>query len=133
MTTTASYPAASARRTNDAASSRSDGQYSWYHRDASGACAATSSMVVEAAVDTTMVRPTAAAARATARSASGCTIESTPTGASITGAGIVVPSTVVSWARLAGIPRSIRGTRRQRSNAARLAAIVSSPPAPPAT
>ncbi len=80
-----------------------------------------------------MGTPSRAAARATADSASGCTIDSTPTGASRTGAGIGVPSSVVVWSRWAGMPRSIRGTSRQRSNASRLARIVSSPPAPPAT
>ena len=68
----------------------------------------------------------AAAARATALSASGWTIDSTPIGASSTGAGIAVPSRVVLWSRLAGVPRSIRGTSRQRSNACRLASAVSS-------
>ena len=57
---------------------------------------------------------------------------STPTGASSTGAGIAVPSTVVDRSR-AVTPRSIRGSSRHRSNAARLAAIVRSEPAPPAT
>ena len=74
-----------------------------------------------------------AVARAAAGSAPGCTIDRTPTGARSTGAGIVVPSTVVPWSRLAGMPRSMRGTSRHRSKAARLAAMVSSAPAPPAT
>ena len=76
--------------------------------------------------------PSAAAARADASSASGCTIDCTPTGASISGAGIAVPSTVVAG-RAAETSRSIRGTIRQRSNASRFACIVRSAPAPPAT
>ena len=90
-------------------------------------------MLVEEAVETIIGTPSRAAARATARSASGWTMDSTPTGASRTGAGIGVPSTVVLWSRLAGVPRSIRGTSRQRSNACRLASAVSSAPAEPST
>ena len=88
---------------------------------------------MEAAVDTTIGTPSRAAARATASSPSGCTIDRTPTGASITGDGIVVPSTVVSCERAAGMPRSIRGTSRQEPKAARLASAVSSAPAEPST
>jgi hypothetical protein len=76
--------------------------------------------------------PRAAAARAAASSASGWTIDCTPTGASISGAGIAVPSTVVLRSR-AETSRSIRGTIRRRSNASRFARIVCSAPAPPAT
>jgi hypothetical protein len=79
-----------------------------------------------------MGTPVAAAARATATSASGCTIDCTPTGASITGAGMAVPSTVVPRSRRL-TSRSILGTIRQRRKASRLARIVSSAPAPPAT
>ena len=93
----------------------------------------TSSIACEAAVDTTIGTPRSAAARATASSPSGCTIDSTPTGASITGAGIDVPSSVVTWLRAAGMPRSIRGTNRQWANASRLASAVSSLPAEPST
>ena len=75
--------------------------------------------------------PTAAAARAVASSPSGCMIDWTPTGASPTGAGAGVPSTVVDRSR-AETSRSIRGTIRHRRNASTLARIVSSVPAPPA-
>jgi hypothetical protein len=74
----------------------------------------------------------AAAARAGARSASACRMPNTPIGASSTGAGIVVPSTVVDRSRCAGMPRSIRGSSRQWSNASRLARTVASVPAPAA-
>ena len=76
--------------------------------------------------------PTSAAARATARSASACRIDSTPTGLSITGARISVPSTVVARLRVLTSP-SIRGTSAWRSKASRLARIVRPSPAPPAT
>ena len=87
---------------------------------------------MDAAQDSTIGRPRPAAARATARSASGCTMPSTPTGASSTGAGSAVPQTSVPRSR-AVTPRNIRGSSRHRSKAARLAAIVRSEPAPPAT
>ena len=61
------------------------------------------------AVDTTIGTPSPAAARAVASSPSGCRIDCTPTGASSTGAGIDVPSTVVDQS-LAVLSRSIRGT-----------------------
>ncbi len=77
-------------------------------------------------------RPRAAAARAAASSASGWTIDCTPTGASSSGAGIVVPSTVADRSRTE-TSRSMRGTIFQRSNASAFAAIVRSAPAPPAT
>ncbi len=77
-------------------------------------------------------RPSAAAARAVASSPSSWTIFWTPIGASISGAGIGVPSTVVERSRSA-TSRSIRGTMRRRSNASRLARIVSSLPAPAKT
>ena len=93
----------------------------------------TTSSAVEDAVETTYASPSRAAARATADSASGCTIDSTPTGASITGAGMAVPSTVVAWLRTAGMPRSMRGTRRHESKAARFAAAVASTPDDPST
>ena len=73
--------------------------------------------------------PSAPAARAVASSPSSWTIFWTPTGASSSGAGISVPSTVVERSRSA-TSRSIRGTSRRRAKAARLASIVSSVPAP---
>ncbi len=51
----------------------------------------------------------AAAARPTASSPSGWTIDCTPTGASSSGAGIDVPSTVVLRSRVE-MSRSMRGT-----------------------
>ena len=53
----------------------------------------------------------------------------TPIGASSSGAGIAVPSSVVERSR-AATSRSIRGTIRRRRKASRLAPIVSSVPAP---
>ena len=64
--------------------------------------------------------PSAAAARAVASSPSAWTIFCTPIGASISGAGIAVPSTVVERSR-SETSRSIRGTIRQRRKASRLA------------
>ena len=85
-----------------------------------------------AAVLATTGSPSAAAARADAISPSGCRIVCTPTGASITGAGISVPRTVVRRSRR-DTSRSMRGTIRQRRNASRFARIVSPLPAPPQT
>ena len=77
--------------------------------------------------------PIAAAARAVAASASSWTTFCTPIGASISGAGIAVPSTVVERSRSATSRAIIRGTIRRRSKASRLARIVASPPlSPPA-
>ena len=81
---------------------------------------------------TTIGTPTLAAARAAADSPSGWTIDRTPTGASASGAGIAVPSTVTDMS-LAVTSRSMRGTRRHASNAARFARAVDSDPAEPAT
>ncbi len=112
--------------------SGSFGQYSWNQRGPGPDAAATSSMLVEEAVDITIGSPSPAAAFAVARSASGCTIDCTPTGASTTGAGSVSPSTVVDSSRsVASV--SMRGTIAQRSNASRLALLVAPDPAPPAT
>jgi hypothetical protein len=108
------------------------GQYSWNQRGPSPDASATSSMLCEDAVDSTIGSPSPAAARATPGSASACRIDSTPIGASSSGAGIAVPSTVVDQSR-AVVSRSIRGTNPYRSNAARLARIVAPCPAPPAT
>src|SRR5437764_8229185 len=93
VTTIASYPAFSARWTNDVQSSSSFGQYSWYHRGTSPIASATSSSVVDDAVDSTIGTPRDDAPCAVAISASPCTIDWTPTGASMTGAGSRVPST----------------------------------------
>ena len=108
------------------------GQYSWYQRGAVPGASATSSIVCEDAVDSTIGTPSSAAARATASSPSGCMIDITPIGASSSGAGIGVPSTVVDQSRSV-VSRSIRGTNPYRSKAARLARIVAPVPAPPAT
>ena len=89
-------------------------------------------MLVEAAVLRIIPTPARAAARATARSPSSCTMLSTPTGASSTGALSSVPRISVRRSRSA-TPRSMRGTIRQRSNAARLWRTVRSSPAAPAT
>jgi hypothetical protein len=89
-------------------------------------------MVVEAAVLTTIGTPRLAAACATAGSPSGWTIERTPIGASSTGAGIGVPSTVTDRS-VVDTSRSIRGTMRQASKATRFARAVDSDPAEPAT
>jgi hypothetical protein len=83
-------------------------------------------------VDRIIGSPSSAAARATASSPSGCTIDWTPTGAVITGAGIGVPRTVVDRSRDVA-PVSIRGTIRVRSNASRFARAVAPDPAAPAT
>ena len=74
----------------------------------------------------------AAAALAAASSASGCTIDCTPTGASMIGAGMCVPSTLVRSERT-DTSRSMRGTICQAAKASRLARIVRSAPAPPET
>lgn len=58
-------------------------------------------------------------------------IPCTPTGAVITGAGMLAPSTVVCALRFVA-PVSIRGTMRQWSNASRLARAVAPDPAEPA-
>ncbi len=71
--------------------------------------AAISSSVCDAAVEATIGRPSPAAARAVASSPSGCRIDCTPIGASRSGAGIAVPSTVVDQSR-AVLSRNIRGT-----------------------
>ena len=94
--------------------------------------AATSSSEVDAALERIIGTPVAFEARATPSSASGWTIESTPTGASRNGAGERRPSTSTESSRSA-FPVSIRGRSRRRSNASRFARIVASEPAPPAT
>ena len=87
---------------------------------------------VEAALDTTIGTPVDFDARATASSASGCTMESTPTGASRNGAAERSPRTSTERSRSA-VPTSIFGRRQRRLNASRFVRIVSSAPAPPAT
>ena len=77
-------------------------------------------------------RPTDDAARAAAGSPSGWAMESTPTGASASGAGHVTPRISRSIVR-SETSRSIRGTIRQRSKASRLARTVASVPAAPST
>ena len=76
--------------------------------------------------------PSAAVASATASSAPGRMIESAPIGAVRTGADRAVPSSSVARSR-STTSRSIRGSIRQRSNAATFARAVDSPPALPAT
>jgi len=112
--------------------SSSFGQYSWNQRGPSPLAAAISSIEYEAAVDMIIGTPRSAATRAVASSPSGCTIDWTPIGASSTGAGISVPSTVVARERFVA-SRSMRGTRRHLSNAARLARAVAPELAAPAT
>jgi hypothetical protein len=132
VTTSVLKPLRWARSSRLTVTASSLGQYSWYQRGPSPLAAATSSMVYDDAVESTIGRPRAAAARAVASSPSGCTIDCTPTGATMTGAGIAVPSTVVPRSRTVA-SRSMRGTMRQRSNASRLARAVAPTPALPAT
>lgn len=86
VTKSAVYPAAFARFRKDRATSTSFGQYSWNQRSASPIASATCSIGVLDAEDSTNGTPCAAAARAAAGSASGCMIDSTPTGARASGA-----------------------------------------------
>ena len=132
VTTMASNPAFSARSTKLVQSSRSFGQYSWYHRGTSPIASATASIDRDDAVDSTIGTPSDAAPSAVATSASGCTIDCTPTGASSTGAGSARPNRSVVRSRVS-TPRSIRGTIRHRRNASPFSRTVSSEPAPPAT
>ena len=76
--------------------------------------------------------PSDRAARATANSASGCSIACTPTGATSNGVGRRRPSSSTLKSRRDTLRRK-RGTMRQRRKASRLARTVSSAPAPPAT
>src|SRR5207247_6948065 len=62
--------AATARATRSAVNPRSRWTYSWNHRGASGVAAATSSMLAEAIVDSTMTVPASEQARAVASSRS---------------------------------------------------------------
>ena len=132
VTNRAPYPAARARCRKLRATSRSFGQYSWNQRSPSPIASATCSIGVLDAEDRTYGTPRAAAARAAAGSASGCMIDRTPTGASASGAGRVRPSTSTERSRSC-TSRSIRGTIRRRSRAARLAFAVLPVPALPAT
>ena len=93
---------------------------------------AASSIGREAWFEKTNGMPSAAAARATATSASRCAISRTPIGQRTNGLGSARAETSVAVSRTE-TSRSIRGTMRQRSNAARFSRIVSSVPAPPAT
>ncbi len=84
----------------------------------------------DAAVDKTIATPAAAAALATATSPSGWASLSTPTGPSMIGDASSVPRTVLAYeAALTSV--SIRGTIRQRRNAAAFSLTLSSLPAPP--
>ncbi len=93
--------------------------------------AATSSIGRDAWLEKTIGTPSAAAARPTATSASRWARPSTPIGPSSSGAGMRRPNSSTEVSR-ADTSRSTRGTIRQASNPARLAAIVASAPAPPA-
>ncbi|GED83013.1 hypothetical protein TNCT6_00980 [Streptomyces sp. 6-11-2] len=132
VTTRTLNPDAPARLNRLRVTSRSLAQYSWNQRSASPIASATCSMGVLEADDRTNGTPCAAAARAAAGSASGCRIDSTPTGASASGAGRVRPSTSTDRSR-AWTSRSMRGTIRRRSRAARLARAVLPLPALPVT
>src|SRR3954453_21402267 len=77
-TTTASQPVASARPSRLSTSSSDVDQYSCIQRGADPIAAAVGSIGTEAWLEKTIGTPTAAAALATARSASGCTSSSAP-------------------------------------------------------
>jgi hypothetical protein len=82
-------------------------------------------------VDTTIIVPAAAAARAVASSPSGCAIRCDAIGATMSGRAIGWPSTVVA-SETCETSTSIRGTSHQRAQAARLPRNVSSSRAPDA-
>lgn len=132
VTTTASQPLASARPSRLSTRASEVDQYSCAQRGAAPIAAALVSIGTEAWLEKTIGRPVAAAARATARSASGWTSSRAPTGPSSTGAGSRRPNSSTEVSR-ALTSRSTRGTTCQRSNAARSARAVASSPALPAT
>ena len=131
VTTTASQPLASARRSRLETSSSDVDQYSCIQRGLAPIAAAVVSIGTDAWLENTIGMPVAAAARATARSASECTSSSAPTGPSSTGAGSRRPNSSTEVSRLL-TSRRTRGTTCHRSKAARSARTVASPPAPPA-
>ena len=87
VTAIACAPAASARRTMLATTSREDDQYSWYQKGEPPIAAAVTSMGVLAWVESRYGTPRDAAARATPASASRCTSPITPTGEASRGVG----------------------------------------------
>ena len=132
VTTSASQPLASARPTRLSTSSSDVDQYSWNHRGEEPIAAAHSSIGTDAWLEKTIGTTRDAAARATARSAAGCSSSSAPTGPSNRGAGSRRPNSSTEVSRTL-TSRSTRGTTAYRSNAVRLARWVDSSPAPPAT
>ena len=127
-------PAASARCTRLAASSRSVGVYSWKNPGVSPKAAATSSIGSTVSVEATIGTPVRAAARAVARSPwpSWAHSPMTPIGAMNSGDGKVSPNNSTDRSRCAA-PTNMRGIRPHRSKASQLARCVRSSPAPPAT
>ena len=115
-------PAASARCTRLAASSRSFGVYSWKNPGVSPRAAATSSIGSTVRVEATIGTPVRAAARAVARSPcpSWAHRPITPIGAMNTGDGSVRPNSSTDRSRCAA-PTNIRGMRPHRSNTSQLA------------
>ena len=85
VSTSVSYPAASARATKSFAGARSRHTYSWNQRRAPGAAAATSSIVVVPIVDSAYGIPTCSATVATARSPVWCIIRVKPVGPNANG------------------------------------------------
>jgi hypothetical protein len=113
VTTSASQPLASARPSRLSTSSSDVDQYSWNHRGAESMAesmaAAHSSIGTDAWLEKTIGTPSDAAARATARSAAGCTSSSAPTGPSSSGAGSRRPNSSTEVSRTL-TSRSTRGT-----------------------
>ncbi len=105
--------------------------YSWNHLGASPMTAAISSIVTDDTVLSVNGIPSAAAARAGARSPSECMMPCTPIGARRNGAAVFVPRTSVEISRTA-TSLSTRCFSLTLSKAARLARMVSPLPAPPA-
>ena len=127
-------PAASARCTKLAASSRSLGVYSWKNPGVSPKAAPMSSIGSTDNVEATIGTPVRAAARAVARSPwpSWAQMPMTPIGAMKRGDGRVIPNRSTDRSRSAA-PTNMRGMRPHRSKTSQLARWVRSSPAPPAT
>ena len=109
-------PASRARETRASIASRDPAQYSW--ANVFGHSGTISSIAVEASALSPIAVPRAAAARATARSASGCTAW-TPAGESSTGRSTDTPITEVACARTADPPATC-GANPSSANASRL-------------
>jgi hypothetical protein len=109
---------------------RSRKTYTWNQRDAPGAAPATAAGRIVADVESTMIVPALAAARAVAASASACANCCSATGATRIGAPTVVPSTVMLVSTVL-TSTSTRGLSFQRANAAMFSRSVDSSPAPP--